>query len=291
MLQYQPNKALEELVHGLHQSVAVDKIFLLGVMAEGQVVNSIFHSADLRGMQATAYFMLLLTRPGERRTEDTVQDMLEQRFRYSLPVHLIVYSASSFYQWLRDGQSFAVRVIEQAPMLYDARITQIPPPGFCFREDHLYRQQRQAVCGYRRSGEFLAGAELYALRKEYNLAAFLLHQSAEHACLSYMLQHTGLKTGTHNIDKLLRYTTMVSNQVSHYFPRSSEADMELFRLLQKAYIHGRYKDDYSISPFQIKVLIRRMKKLLLRLCPEATEGGLQVQEAALPQAFLAGHYN
>lgn len=291
MLKYQPNRALEELVHGLHESVAVDNIFLLGVAAEGHAVNSVFNPSDQNGMSPAGYFMLLLTRPGEKRTEDTIQDMLEQRFRYSLPVHLIVYAASSFYQWLTDGQSFAVRVIEQAPLLYDAKITQIPPPNFCLRQEQLLRQQRQALLGFRRSAEFLAGAELYALRQEYNLAAFLLHQSAEHACLSYMLQHTGLRTGTHNIDKLLRYTTMVSNQLNHYFPRNSSADIELFRLLQKAYIHSRYKDDYEISALQVNILIRRMKKLLLRICPEATEGGMQVQEADMPQAFLAGHYN
>ncbi|MGN6420332.1 MAG: HEPN domain-containing protein [Pseudobacter sp.] len=291
MFQYQPTRALEELVHGLHQSVAVDKIFLLGVMAEGRAVNSIFNPTDHRGMPAAAYFMLLLTRPGEKRTEDSIQDMLEQRSRYHLPVHLIVYPVGSFYQWLTEGQSFAVRVIEWAPLLYDARITQIPPPGFCFREDHLFRQKQQAFRGYKRSGEFLAGAELYALRHEFNLAAFLLHQAAEHACLSYMLQHTGLRTGTHNIDKLLRYSTMVSNQVSHFFPRNTEADIELFRLLQKAYIHARYKDDYTISSLQVNVLIRRMKKLLLRLCPEATEGGLQVEEETLPWGYLSSQYN
>lgn len=291
MLQYQPNESLQELISGLRQSVAIDKIFLLGVAAEDQLVNSIFHATEHFGLPASGYFMLLLTRPGEKRSEDTIQDMLEQRFRYRLPVNLIVYPARTFYQWLEDGQCFAKQVITEAPLVYDSRVTQLPAPKICLHDLYQLRQQRQAREGYHRSAEFLAGAELYALRHEYNLAAFLLHQAAEHACLSFLLEHTGLRTGTHNIDKLLRYTTMVNNQVNHYFPRKTEKDIELFRLLQKAYIHSRYKDDYSISLLQINVLIRRLKKLLIRLHPQASEGGLQVGEAEMPQAYLTSYYN
>lgn len=284
MLQYQSSQALDHLITSLHQAVATDKIFLLAVAAENLPVNSIFRPFPHNEEPPAGYFLLLLTRPGERRTDDVIQDMLEQRNRFRIPVHLIVYSAKAFYQWLKAGQFFAIQVIQEAPLLYDAGITKIPAPGYTLLEQNLEKQQEQAQLGYKRSAAFMSGADQFIEREEYRLAAFLLHQAAEHACHSFVLEHTGLRTGTHNIDKLLRYSTMMGNALFSIFPRATEDDIELFRLLQKAYIHSRYKEDYTITEAQLHTLAERVRKLVNKFCADTDIPPQMVEEAMMPWA-------
>ncbi|MBO9635812.1 MAG: HEPN domain-containing protein [Chitinophagaceae bacterium] len=288
MLQYQPTASLQELVTSLHQAVAIDKIFLLGVSAEGYPVNSIFRPTDHGNEPGAGYFLLLLTRPGEHRSDDVIQDMLEQRNRFRIPVHLMVYPVKMFYQWLQSGQFFALKVAEQAPILYNSGVTHLPEAGIAFRKVAYLKQQEQSMLGFSRSAAFLRGARYFISKKEYSLAAFLLHQAAEHACLSFILQYTGLRTGTHNIDKLLRYSMLIDDILMKVFPRRFEEEVELFRLLQKAYIHSRYKEDYNITEDEIFLLAGKVTKLC-RLCnPDQEESISVVEEEAVPWTTLPG---
>jgi HEPN domain-containing protein len=288
MLQYQPSPALDQLVRTLHQAVAIDKIYLLGVATDNLPVNSIFRPFFHGEEPAAGYFLLLLTRPGEKKSDDVIQDMLEQRNRLRMPVNLIVHPVKVFYQWLKAGQAFAIQVVNKAPLLYNAGITNLPAPGYDNLKEHLVNQETQAQKGYDRSVAFLSGARQFIERQQFNLAAFLLHQASEHACMSFVLQSTGLRTGTHNIDKLLRYSTMMGNALNSIFPRTTAEDIELFRLLQKAYIHGRYKEDYMISEEQILILAARVEKLVRRFCPDADLSQRMVEEAAVPWPSRSG---
>ncbi|MEO6230919.1 MAG: hypothetical protein ABJB11_13775 [Ferruginibacter sp.] len=62
----------------------------------------------------------------------------------------------------------------------------------------------------------------------------MLHQAAEQALLAIFKKATGLHINTHNIDKLIRYCTMVNYQIAAVFPRENDEDQRLFSLLQRA---------------------------------------------------------
>ncbi|MCW3090505.1 MAG: hypothetical protein JWP81_1574 [Ferruginibacter sp.] len=46
------------------------------------------------------------------------------------------------------------------------------------------------------------------IRSQNKMAAFMLHQAAEHALHTILKKATGLHVNTYNIDRLLRYCTM-----------------------------------------------------------------------------------
>ncbi|NML19733.1 HEPN domain-containing protein [Pseudoflavitalea sp. G-6-1-2] len=271
MLKYQSSGQLNGLVAQLRKKIAVDKIFLLGVTAADLPVNSIFHPYDHEEAQSNGYFLLVLTQPSEKRCGDTVQDILEQT-RFTERIHTLVYPSRLFQQWLGEGQSFAVRVAEQAPLLFNLSSMPVRPPVYFSDSDWRHRSAQLVEQGYHRSKMFLTGAKIFEAKKEYSLAAFLMHQATEHACITFILQFTGLKTSTHNLDKLLRYTTLISNQVSDHFPRQTRQDRELFRLLQKAYVHSRYKSDYMLAPEQAAILLQRISEMFDCLAPEKKAG-------------------
>ncbi len=86
----------------------------------------------------------------------------------------------------------------------------------------------------------------------------MLHQAAEQALRTLVQTGTGFHCNTHNIDRLIRYESMVSFQLPDVFPRKTENEKRLFNLLQKAYVDARYKESYSINLADLMVLIERV---------------------------------
>jgi HEPN domain-containing protein len=79
--------------------------------------------------------------------------------------------------------------------------------------------------------------------------------------LTILKRATGLHTNTHNIDKLLRYCSMVNYQIPAIFPRNNDTNERLFQLLQKAYIDSRYKEGFKINSNDLLTIIERVKQL------------------------------
>lgn len=140
-----------------------------------------------------------------------------------------------------------------------AMLLHMPPDNFY--EPDLLAQQKEYARWNNQVTEFMAGTELYFLRKQFGLAAFLLHQAAEHAYTILMKSMTGYRPSTHNLDKLVRYCQPFSAKLAAIFPRNNDRENNLFQLLQKAYVHGRYRDDYVITEKELQVLMQRVKLL------------------------------
>ena len=109
--------------------------------------------------------------------------------------------------------------------------------------------------------EFLAGAELFIIRKQTKLAAFMLHQATEQCLHALFELNTGMYLTTHNIDKLLRYCSMICYRLPEIFPRTNEKDERLFQLLQKAYVGWRYDKNYSITVTELQEIREKVMEL------------------------------
>lgn len=94
------------------------------------------------------------------------------------------------------------------------------------------------------------------------LAAFHLHQSAEHAYKTILLVFTLYNPNEH-------FLAILSKECEEYFPelrnlfiRETEEQKSRFKLLEYAYIGGRYDPKYRISKEDLEVLASDVKKLL-----------------------------
>jgi HEPN domain-containing protein len=104
---------------------------------------------------------------------------------------------------------------------------------------------------------------------EERVTIFLLHQAAEQIYQAILLAFTGYKPTTHNLDKLRRYTNRFSLELAMVFPRDNEREDNLFRLLLSGYVDARYKEDFSITPDELRELLERVGLLLAiaeRIC-------------------------
>jgi uncharacterized protein len=250
----------QPLVDIILKAVQPDRIFLLGASVSHRRSESIFCEPAPTARHIAHCFLLVLI--GELATKEPHewQDKIETHCRALLPVTTIVMQYATFAKWLKEGHPFALSVSQSAAALYDSGSLLLPepePPTGRARDKAFERPYTE---GLARAKEFLIGSELYQLRKQYPMAAFMLHQSAEQALRILLELGTGYYANTHSIERLVRYASLVCYQLPDLFPQRTEGDKRLFSLLQKAYIDTRYKE-YTIDHDDLLCLTQRVRHL------------------------------
>jgi len=243
-------------------ALSPEKIYLLSVIHQRQEIRSIFIEDPSEHHLMEGLNILVLSGVSEKRPNDEVQDIIEHRLGIPISVTAFVLQAGQFSEWLKKQHPFALKVIRNARLCYDAgNFPLVATEAYEERSgnDFLKSDLEQKISKAR---EFLAGADLYIVRRQYEMAAFHLHQAAEQIYSGVIRFSTGLDVRTHNLDKLYRYSRWLLTDLKDIFPRNTEAEKRLFQYLQKAYLGARYDTDYSIKYPEIFKLVERIKKLL-----------------------------
>lgn len=108
--------------------------------------------------------------------------------------------------------------------------------------------------------DFYKGYQFYYKENTRNLAAFHLHQTAEHLYISLLLVYTGYKPKTHDLEELEKLVIPFYKDISQVFPRNTEPQKQLYNLLRKAYVDARYDMNYTITKRELKALETLIKK-------------------------------
>jgi HEPN domain-containing protein len=248
----------QNLVALIREEVPVQRIFMLGSALHIRRTESVF-MPEAPSCKSAGYYYLLVLISGDENV-NTIQDKIENMARQIVPVTVIVLPTLTFKTWLTKGHPFTDMVVKRAVLLYQSDeeepvSPEILPVDKGERNDILYAE------AYNKVTEFIAGADLYMIRKQTKLAAFMFHQAAEQ-CLHALFEiKTGMYLNTHNLDKLLRCCSMVCWRLPEIFPQNNKKEERLLKLLQKAYVGGRYENDYSITVFELEAIRKRIMDL------------------------------
>lgn len=251
---------LDSVTERVKEAVAIDRLYLLGLTHTQHHTETLFAAPGATHNEATHCWLLAIV--GEEGPGlYNLPDKLETGLLPLVASTVIVLSAAAFRQWLTEGHPFAVAVYANGYLLHQEPGLVLPTPA---EVDEGQQQKETALLSAQtrqRMREFLAGAELYTVRLQYGLAAFLLHQAAEQALRTMLIVHTGLRLNTHSLDRLLRCCALFCSASPALFPRRSEKDKRLFALLQKAYVDARYKEDYRIKREELTALTEKVRLL------------------------------
>jgi Uncharacterized conserved protein related to C-terminal domain of eukaryotic chaperone, SACSIN len=251
----------QQLTEVIVKAANPDMMFLLGATLHRKRCESIFNDLAPSCQHISDCTLLILLPNLANKELHDWQDKIENHCSNAIPVTTLVLQTSTFIEWLQAGLPFAVAAWQHAPVLYDAGNIcreDIPEPRETINSKEATKQWED---GLSKAKEFLAGAELYRVRKQHKMAAFMLHQSAEQALRTLLKVGTGYHANTHSIDRLLRYGSLVAYQLPQLFPRQTEQEKRLFNLLQKAYIDTRYKEDYKITDEELLTLIEKIRRI------------------------------
>jgi HEPN domain-containing protein len=250
-----------EIVNRVTAAASVRRIYLLGLTSASRRTETLFSVQSATRNEITHYYLLVLIENDHGHSLNSVQDKIEGTLQHYLPVTAIVFPGEQFAGWLLEGHSFAAAIAEKGFLLYQKDDSPLPFPA-AINEEALKKEIEQLFTQTKiRVTEFLAGAELYTIRVQYKLAAFMLHQAVEQALRAMLIIQTGLRVNTHSIDRLVRYCSMFCFQLPEIFPGGNDEEKRVFQLLQKAYIDTRYGTDYSIKLQDLDTLTVKVKKV------------------------------
>ncbi len=264
---YHLRRALfDHVLQPLASAIAIiakpEAIFLLGASLQGRRTESIFNPCAPAAEYISDSFLLVLIDDTRGKELYEWQDIIENHVKHLLPVTTIVMRRAGFEEWRRKRHLFAATVQQCAEVLYHAGNMRFPESTAAPDIEILKAMGRAHEEGIKRAKEFLAGAGLFCLRKQYTLAAFMIHQSLEQALCRLIESGTGYRANTHNLERLLRYAALVSWQVPDIFAARAEKEMQLLRLLQKAYIDARYREDYKVTCQDTAILMDKAEQLI-----------------------------
>lgn len=254
------NPETETLVSLITALAETEKIFLLGSTESRKRTGSIFNYEQPSCISRSHYYILLLVNKADEQSLIAVQDKIENNLQHFIPVTAIVLCTEQFNSWLSEGHAFARTVAKRALLVFDRGDTLAEVKTMDAGEINSSRQHYYTK-GLNMMQEFLAGAEMYRIRKQHAMAAFMLHQSLEHGLRCLVKATTGLSAKTHNIDRLARLCSMAVHGLTELFCRTQQKEKSLFSKLQAAYIDARYKE-YSIDQQELLAIEERIKQLL-----------------------------
>lgn len=204
------------------------------------------------------YDILIITRSGEKCKDHEVFDKVNQLNSETIRLIPVIHLLKAVQEAIQKGSRFFTTACRKGVLVYgEAK----PEVGFESAETCPFDQSHWKH-HFELAKQFLYGAEHYLSNAQSSLSVFMLHQATEHACIAIIHVCLGYRSATHSLSRLLALTENISLELSSLFPRHTEAERELFRLLAHAYSDVRYRQAFTISLEHAKTLFERVKELV-----------------------------
>jgi HEPN domain-containing protein len=241
------------------EAVRPEKIILFGIFSVEADARSF---AERLPPGIGAYDLLVVTSQGDRHSDYELQDIIENRCRDQVAVTALVHDIGYVNRRIAEGQYFFTQIRREAILLYDAGRTPLSKTAECDLAQVRQTAERDFERWRRQSTAFFRSAEFNVGAGEWKVVLFMLHQAAEQIYQAILLAFMGYKPTTHNLDKLRRYTNRFSVELACLFPRNSDEEDRLFRLLLSGYVDARYKEDFAVAEHDARLLTGRVGELL-----------------------------
>lgn len=252
--------AVQEGVNRIVSLLKPAQVYLLGKVPLTSNFKPPPAAEGLPQAQQTSNLFLALMPPGGRSMQE--YESLVENSKPHLPLSVMAKPFVQVNQLRKEGNPFFIKNCTPDRLVYnDGSMPLGEAPGL--NEEFIKSKAALDRKGWLRKSEgFLSGARGFMEMQQNNLAAFMLHQSAEHALTAVLLSSTGYREATHNLHKLLQYTALYAPHIAEAFSFATEKEKVLFRQLQKAYTDARYKENYKISGEELELLLKKVNTLL-----------------------------
>jgi HEPN domain-containing protein len=247
---FQSPEILDPVIYTICQSLPAEKIFLLGMYPA---------NPEALGIE---YDLMVLFDPGDKRPMHEFESLIANRCHDLAMISVSVFQIQIVNQLLKTGNIFFSFICDPRKILFDNG-------GFHLANDRLYVQSSDAQklaaefsLLLSKAKAFLSGAISYRITQDRQLAAFMLHQTVEHTLNAFLSPFMGYRMQTHNLNKLFLYARRFSIRFYEIFPRDTDKEIRLYQTLHKAYIYGRYKNNFEVDEQTLRILIERSSALL-----------------------------
>jgi len=239
-------------------------LFLIGETKREHESGNIFSSQSIRIKAFSRFYFIVLVNDCVALKNTDLQERIESCTLNLDQMVVLVLPIGQFRVWFWSGQEFANSVVNKGTRLYTQGNWLDSYEGPYAELESELEAERLHTAAMVRVHEFMAGAELYKLRRQYLMGLFMLHQCLEQLLSAYFKKRTGLRLNTHNIDRLLKYCSMFGEDL-RVFNLLNANDQRLQRLLKNSYIAARYNETQKISEVDFDVIKKRIEDLISKI--------------------------
>lgn len=258
---------IHRIVEVIRNIVAPEKIILYGSYAKGTYQED-NHTKDGILYEYISDFDILLVLKNKELQEYEIQDKIVNTINYKAPLNVLICYIDQVNEGLEKGQYFFTEIINTGVLLYDEHTVPLTEARQLTSLERKEIAQEDFDFWFNNGVQFLLSAEVLLSdsvkhHKKPNLVAHQLHQAVEAFYGTALLVFTGYKPKIHNLDKYRKQLKNIADEVLTVFPfpTNDRYELELFSLLKRAYIGGKYKKDFEIGVSDLEELIKRVKDL------------------------------
>ena len=146
-------------------------------------------------------------------------------------------------------------------LLYDSKKFELAKAQKLSPEERKQTAQADFNYWFKSATGFVMAFEDAFKRRNYNIAAFQLHQATERFYMTTLLVFTHYKPKEHDIKKLGKQVNTFDPRFLPIFVCATQEEERLFELLRKAYIDARYNPKYKVTKKELEYLAERVKQL------------------------------
>ena len=175
---------------------------------------------------------------------------------------LINESISKLNDALSEGRYFYVEILAQGVMLYDSGEYRLATPRELDYAEIKEMAEAYYKDKYSDAEDFLFHAKIAQERGTYQMCSFMLHQATENFIKTIPLVYVLYGYKEHDLEFLIEKCKPYTLDLAKVFPRDTDEEERLFKLLQRAYIEARYnKKNFTVTKADINALIPKIELL------------------------------
>lgn len=214
------------------------------------------------------YDLLVVTKKRLGVREGTVATRVNARFmdskdnEFQTRPQLINESISKLNDALSEGRYFYVEILAQGVMLYDSGEYRLATPRELDYSEILKIAQEYYDDKFSSATYFYDDCITNLKRGRYHQALFYLHQATENFIKTIPLVYVLYGYKEHDLEFLIEKCKPYTLDLAKVFPRDTDEEERLFKLLQRAYIEARYnKKNFAVTKADIDALVPKIELL------------------------------
>ena len=250
----------------------IEKIILFGSYARGDYKEKKDLKEDRKSGHISDYDILVVTKNAITALDTNLWHKIGEECRdlkLSADPRILTHDIEELNNKLSVGQYFYSDITEEGIVIFDAGNFDFDDRRKLSDDEIKKFQKEYFEHWFGRAGGFFKTYKFNlsnATGDEENLftslAAFNLHQSAEHAYKTLLLVFTLYNPNEHFLSILGKECEQYFPKLKNLFPKNTEEVKERFKHLEYAYIGGRYDPKNKISKEDLEILAGDVKKLL-----------------------------
>jgi HEPN domain-containing protein/predicted nucleotidyltransferase len=243
----------------------VEMVILFGSYARGDFVESDVYQEDhiTYEYKSDLDIFVVVSRPDlamDVKVWHEVRERLSKDKKIGRSVTLIVEDISEVNAKLAMGRYFYKDVKTEGVVLFDSKNYKLSKVKKMSEEERK-RMARDDYDHWMHKAQVALNMHGYSVKdEEYQMAAFMLHQTSEAYLTAALLVFTGYRPKSHDLKDLIDMIVPLVPEFGEVFG-DAEEEQAVFKLLRDAYVEARYNKNYRVSVDQLAAMLGKVEEM------------------------------